>query len=81
MSINKETIIVYVLLVVGFFYYITIAHQEELEKHKDLLKKQDDTIQLQTQAIQMQQKQNQYLLQYYYSTQQSLPLNKPNTIH
>lgn len=81
MNINKETIIVYALLVVGFFYYITTAHQEEIAKHKEMLQKQDETIQLQTQAIQMQQRQNQYLLQYYYSTQNLSPLNKPDIVH
>ena len=68
MSITKETILLYIILIVGFFYYLSTTHKTELQKHKDIIQEQDETIQLQTQAIQAQKIQNQYLMQYYYST-------------
>ena len=71
MSITKETLFLYIILVVGFFYYITSNHNTELQKYKDIIKEQDGTIQLQTQAIQAQQVQNQYLMRYFYNIRSS----------
>ncbi len=71
MSITKETLFLYVILVVGFFYYIISNHNTELQKYKDIIKEQDGTIQLQTQAIQAQQVQNQYLMRYFYNIRSS----------
>ena len=71
MSITKETLFLYIILVVGFFYYIISNHNTELQKYKDIIKEQDGTIQLQTQAIQAQQVQNQYLMRYFYNIRSS----------
>lgn len=71
MSITKETLFLYIILVIGFFYYIISNHNTELQKYKDIIKEQDRTIQLQKQAIQAQQVQNQYLMRYFYNIRSS----------
>lgn len=71
MSITKETLFLYIILVIGFFYYIISNHNTELQKYKEIIEEQDRTIQLQKQAIQAQQVQNQYLMRYFYNIRSS----------
>ena len=79
---DNSVLMIGVIIIISIFYYIITTHENKVERMETIISDQDETIQLQTQAIQLLQRQNQYLLQYYYNTQQQYyPLNKPDVTH
>lgn len=78
MNITKDSMILYIALVVGAFYYIITDNRKEIERRDTIITEQQKTMDLQTDAINAQSRQIFYLQQYYNQTQQYLSPVVPN---
>lgn len=72
--------IVYIVLIVGAFYYIITENKKEMERRDTIIEEQQKTMELQTDAINAQSRQIYFLQQYYNQTQQQLSPINPRTI-
>lgn len=66
---DNSVLMIGVIIIISVFYYIITTHENKVERMETIISDQDETLQLQTNAIELLKKQNQFLLQYYYSTQ------------
>ena len=72
--------IIYILLIVGVFYYTIMENKKEINRRDTIIEEQQKTMDLQTEAINAQTRQIFFLQQYYNQTQQFLsPINPQRT--
>jgi hypothetical protein len=63
---DNSILLIGVIIIISVFYYIITSHENKVERMQSIIENQDETIHLQNDAILLLQKQNQYLLQFYY---------------
>lgn len=71
--------IIYIILIVGVFYYTITENKKEIKRRDTIIQEQQKTMDLQTEAINAQARQIFFLQQYYNQTQQYLSPIKPQS--
>ena len=72
--------IIYIVLIVGAFYYMMTENNKEIERRDTIIEEQQKTMDLQTEAINAQSRQIYFLQQYYNQTQRQLSPITPQTL-
>ena len=72
--------IIYIVLIVGAFYYMMTENSKEIERRDTIIEEQQKTMDLQTEAINAQSRQIYFLQQYYNQTQRQLSPITPQTL-
>ena len=80
MNITKDSMIIYIVLIVGAFYYMMTENNKEIERRDTIIEEQQKTMDLQTEAINAQSRQIYFLQQYYNQTQRQLSPITPQTL-